>query len=148
MDVEIHSVIHFLWLRGAFNEQIISQIKKTYGYHVIHFRSVQRSTHDSATGRTEFDALPRPEVLINLENADRIRELLESELYSSQKTLSRRLNLHHDTDNRIFTRETWVVQGQLQVNSAFLDRVSQIGMRQNFNRAARAHGGISTTEIR
>jgi hypothetical protein len=31
MDVEIHSVMHFLWLRGASNEQIMSQIKETYG---------------------------------------------------------------------------------------------------------------------
>jgi hypothetical protein len=27
-DVEIHSVMHFLWLRGASGEQIMSQIKE------------------------------------------------------------------------------------------------------------------------
>jgi hypothetical protein len=39
------------------------------------------------------------------ENAGRIMELLESEPYISQKTLSRRLSLHHDTVHRILTEE-------------------------------------------
>jgi len=91
MDVEIHSVIHFLWLRGASNEQIMSQIKETYGDGVIHLRSVQRWTHDFAAGRTELDALPRPGRPIDPENADRMRELLESELHISQKTLGYQL---------------------------------------------------------
>jgi hypothetical protein len=42
---------------------------------------------------------------IDCKNADRIRELLESEPYISQKTLSRRLNLHHDAVHRILTEE-------------------------------------------
>jgi hypothetical protein len=38
------------------------------------------------------------------------------------------------------------MQGQLQVDSAFLDRVTEIGARQNFNGAAPVPGGIFTTE--
>jgi hypothetical protein len=73
MDVEIHAVMHFLWLRGTFNEQI----KETYGDCVIHVRSVQQCSHDFAARRTALDALPRPGRPIDPENADRIRELLE-----------------------------------------------------------------------
>jgi hypothetical protein len=94
-------VIHFLWLKGASNEQIKSQIKETYGYGVIYIRSVQRWTHDFAAGRTELDALQRSGRPIDPENGDRIREILESKLYISQKALSRKLNLHQDTVHRI-----------------------------------------------
>jgi transposase len=97
MDLEILSIIHFLWLRGASNEQIMSQIKETYENGMIHLRSVQRWTHDFAAGRAELDALPRPGRPRDFGKAERIRELLESELDVSQKTLSRKLNLHHDT---------------------------------------------------
>jgi hypothetical protein len=76
MDVEIHSLIHFLWLRGASNEQILLQIKETQGHGVIHIQNVQRGTHDFAEGRTEFDAFPRPGRPIDLENTDLIREFL------------------------------------------------------------------------
>jgi DNA invertase Pin-like site-specific DNA recombinase len=86
MDLRIHSVM--------------SQTKETYGVAVIHFRSVHRWTHDFAAGRTKLDALLRPGRPIDPENADRIKELLESELHISQKTLSRGLNLHHDTVHR------------------------------------------------
>jgi hypothetical protein len=79
MDVEIHSVRHFFWLRGASNEQIMSQIKETYGDGVIHLRSVQRWTHDFAAERTELDALPRLGRAIHLENVDRVSEFLEGE---------------------------------------------------------------------
>jgi AraC-like DNA-binding protein len=105
IDVEIHSAIHFLWLRGASNGQIMSQIKEMYSDGVIHLRSVQRWTHDFAARGTEFDALPRHGRLTDSENADRIRELLESEPYISQETLSRRLNLHHNTVHRILAEE-------------------------------------------
>jgi hypothetical protein len=105
MNVEIHSVIHFLWLRGASNEQTISQIKEIYRGSVIHIQSVERWTHDFAARRTEFDALPRPVQLIDPENIDRIRRLLENEPYISQKTLSRRLNLHYNTVHRILTEK-------------------------------------------
>jgi len=97
--------IHFLWLRGASNKQIMSQIKETYEDVVIHVRSVQRWTHDFAAGRTELDALARLDWPIDPENANRIRELLESECDISQKTLSRRLNLHRDTVRRILGEE-------------------------------------------
>jgi hypothetical protein len=40
MDLEIHSVMHFLWLTGAFNGEIMPQIKETYGDGVIHLQSV------------------------------------------------------------------------------------------------------------
>jgi hypothetical protein len=66
---------------------------------------VQRWTHDFAAGRTEFDALPRPGRPIDPENADRIREPLESDSDISQKTRSTRLNLHHDTVYKILTEE-------------------------------------------
>jgi hypothetical protein len=79
MDAEIHSDIHFLWLRGASNEKTISQIKETYGDRVIHVRSVQRSTHDFAGGRMEVDVLPRLDRPMDPENGDRISELLERE---------------------------------------------------------------------
>jgi hypothetical protein len=83
----------------------MSQIKEMYGDSVIHLQNVQRWTHDFAARRTELNELPRLGGSIDLENADRIKELLESELYISQKTLSRRLNLHHDTVHRILTEE-------------------------------------------
>jgi hypothetical protein len=44
-----------------------------------------------------LEALPRPGRPIGPEGADRIRELLESELYKSRKTLPRGLNRHRDT---------------------------------------------------
>jgi hypothetical protein len=56
-----------------------SEAHPTYGAGMMHIRSVQRWTHDFAAGRTEFDALPRPGQLIDPENADRIKELLENE---------------------------------------------------------------------
>jgi uncharacterized ferritin-like protein (DUF455 family) len=105
VDVEICSVIYFLWLRGASKEQMILQIKETYGDGVTHVRSVQRWTHDFAARRTELDALPRPGRPTDPENADRIWELLESKPYISQKTRSRRLNLHHDIVHEILTEE-------------------------------------------
>jgi hypothetical protein len=105
MNVEIRSVIHFLWLEDASNEQIMSQIKETYGDRVIHLRSVQRWTHEFTAGRTELDAFPRLGRPIDSEIPDRIRELLEREPYISQKTLSRRLTLHHDTVHRIRTEQ-------------------------------------------
>jgi hypothetical protein len=105
MDAEIHLLIHFLWLRGAFNEQIMCQIKETSGDGVIHVQGVQQCTHDFVAERTEFDALSRLDRPIDPENTDRIRELLESKPHISQKTLSRRLNLHHDTVHRILTEK-------------------------------------------
>jgi transposase len=105
MYVEIQSALHFLWLRGASNEQIMSQIKEMYRDGVIYFQSVQRWTHDFAMRGTELDALPRHGRPTDSENADRIRELLESKPYFPQETLSRRLNLHHDIVHRILTEE-------------------------------------------
>jgi DNA invertase Pin-like site-specific DNA recombinase len=105
MDDEIHSVIYFLWLRGASKEKIVSQIQETYGDGMIYVQSAQRWTHDFAAARTELDALPRPGRPIDSENAGGIRELLQSEAYISKKTLSRKLDLHHGTVHRIFTKE-------------------------------------------
>jgi hypothetical protein len=105
MNVEIHSVLHFLWFRGAFNEQIISQIKETYGDGTIDLRSVQQWSQDFAARRTELDALPRSGRPMDPENPDRIGVLLESEFDTSQKTLSKRLNLHHKIVHRILTEE-------------------------------------------
>jgi hypothetical protein len=105
MDVDLHSVIHFPWFRGVYKEQIMSQIKEIYGDGVIHLQSVQRWTHDFAAGRRELDALLRHGRPIDPENADRIREFLESESDISQKILSRRLNLQHETVHRILTEE-------------------------------------------
>jgi hypothetical protein len=42
MNVELHSVIHFLWLRGTGNNQILSQIQETDGIDAISLRMVQR----------------------------------------------------------------------------------------------------------
>jgi hypothetical protein len=101
--------MHFVWLRRTSNEQIMpqikSQIKETHGDSVMHLRSVQRWTHDFASGRTELDVLSRPGWSIDPENTDGIREFLENKLYISQKASSRRVNLHHNTVNRIFTGE-------------------------------------------
>jgi hypothetical protein len=105
MDLEIDSIMHFFWLRGASNEQIMSQIKQTYEDGVIYLRSVQQGIHAFAAGRTELDALRTPTWLIDPENTDRIRKPLESELYISQKTLSRRLNLRHHAIHRISREE-------------------------------------------
>jgi hypothetical protein len=105
MDIEIHSVAHFLWLRGSSNQQLMSQIKETYGEGVIHLQSVQRSTCDFAAGRTELDAVGRLDRPMDPENPDRLRELLESEPYISQETFSRRLNLHQDTVHRTLIEE-------------------------------------------
>jgi hypothetical protein len=102
MNIEVHLIMHFFWRRGASNEQIMSQIKETYEDGGIHVLTVQRWTLDFAAGRTELGAPPRPGQLIDPENADRIRELLESEPDISEKTLSRRLNLHLDTDHQLF----------------------------------------------
>jgi hypothetical protein len=85
MDVEIHSVIRCLWLRGASNKKIMSQVKETYGDGVIHARSVYRWIHDFAVGRMDLDGLPRPGQPIDPENADRIRTLLQIESCLSQK---------------------------------------------------------------
>jgi hypothetical protein len=41
MEVEIHSARYCLWLRSASSEQIMSQIKETYGDDVIHLQSAQ-----------------------------------------------------------------------------------------------------------
>jgi DNA invertase Pin-like site-specific DNA recombinase len=105
MNLKIHSAIHFLWLRGVFNEQIMSQIKETYGDGLIHLQGVQRWTHDFAAVRTELDALPRSGRPRDPENPDRIRALFESEFHISQKRLSKRLNLHQNIVHRILTEE-------------------------------------------
>jgi hypothetical protein len=105
MDVEINSVTHCLWLRGASNKKIKSQIKETYGDGVIHLRSVQRWTHDFAARRTELHPLPSRGRPIDPEKADRIRGPPESEHYLSQKTLPRRLNIRHDRVHRILAEE-------------------------------------------
>jgi hypothetical protein len=105
MDVEIPAIIYSLWPRSTSNTQIMSQIKETSGIGVIYLRSVQQRTHDFVAGRTEFDRLPRPGRPIDPGNADRMRELLESEPYISQNTLSRRLNLQHNIVHRILKEE-------------------------------------------
>jgi hypothetical protein len=63
----------------------MSQIKETYRDGVIHLRSVQRWTHDFASGITELEAFPRPDCRIDPENADGIRKLLENEFYFPRK---------------------------------------------------------------
>jgi hypothetical protein len=98
----------------------MSQIKETYGDSAIDLRSVQQWSHNFPAARTELDALPRPDRRMDSENPDRIRELLESEFDTSQKTLSTRVNLHHDMAQLNFRRGPWVAQGQLQADSAFL----------------------------
>jgi hypothetical protein len=105
MDVEIPSIIHFLWLRGASNERIMAQIKETYRDGVIYLQSLQRWSQDFAEGRTELDALPRPGRQTDPENADLIMEFLENKPYLSQNVLSRRLNLHHDPAHRSLRQE-------------------------------------------
>jgi hypothetical protein len=97
--------MHFLWLRGASNKQIMSQIKETYGDIVIHLRSVQQWIHDFGAGRRELYALSGSDRLIDQENIDRTRKVLQSELYISQKALSRKLNVHHDAVDRMLTEE-------------------------------------------
>jgi hypothetical protein len=47
-----------------------------------------------------------------------------------------------------FNRGILAVQSQLQVDSAFPDKVSQTRTRQNFNGAAQVPGGIFITETR
>jgi hypothetical protein len=42
MYVEIYLVMLFLWLRGIFNKQIMSRIKKMYGDSVIHLQNLHR----------------------------------------------------------------------------------------------------------
>jgi hypothetical protein len=87
MYVKIYLVMLFLWFRGIFNKQIMFRIKKMYGNSVIHFQNLQRWTLDFAARRTELDAFARLGRLIDPENANRIKELLESESDISQETL-------------------------------------------------------------
>jgi hypothetical protein len=47
-----------------------------------------------------------------------------------------------------FSRVTWIVQNQLQVDSLFLDRFWQTGTLRNSNGAPPAPGGIFTTKTR
>jgi hypothetical protein len=79
-----------------------------YGDGVIHLRSVQRWTHHFSVRRTELDVLARPGRPIGPENADRKKELPDSEPYFPQKKLSRRLSLHSNTIHRILTEEFWL----------------------------------------
>jgi hypothetical protein len=93
---------------------------KTYGDVAIHLRSVQQWTHDFATKRTELYALPRSGRQIDHENIDRTRKVLKSELYISHKTLSRKLNVHHDTVDRILTKELELCKVNFKWISHFL----------------------------
>jgi hypothetical protein len=83
----------------------MSQIKETYVNGAIDLQGVQRWTNDFAAGRTKLDASARPGRPIHPENADRIRGLLESEFDTSQKRLSKRLNLHQNIVHRILAEE-------------------------------------------
>jgi hypothetical protein len=49
MNVELHSVIHFLWIRGTGNDQILSHMQETYGTNAISLRMAQQWTNDFAT---------------------------------------------------------------------------------------------------
>jgi hypothetical protein len=71
---------------------------------------VQRWTHDFADGKAELDSAPRPGRLTNPENTTRARELIEYELYISQKTIASRFGIHHEPVKRILKHELGLVK--------------------------------------
>jgi hypothetical protein len=79
MNVELHFITHFLWLRGTDNDEILSQIQQAYVTDAISPSSIQRWIHDFADRKTELTSASRPDRATNPENMIRARELMQSE---------------------------------------------------------------------
>jgi DNA invertase Pin-like site-specific DNA recombinase len=114
MNLHFHFKIHFLWLRGTGNGQILVQTQETYGTDAILRRPRQRWIHNFADGKTELDSAPRSGRPTNRSNKARVRKLIGSEPYIAQKTIASRLGIHQETLKLILKHELGLVKGNFK----------------------------------
>jgi hypothetical protein len=89
MSLDIHAVIHFLWLKHTPNQAIVSELEEVYGKDVITMPAVEKWTAAFDGGRTGLADLPRFGRLRDTGKADAVRALIEGEGYLSQKKTRR-----------------------------------------------------------
>jgi DNA invertase Pin-like site-specific DNA recombinase len=64
--------------------------------------------------KTELDSTSRSGRPANPENTTRVRELIEYEPYISQKIITSRFGIHHETVKRILKHELGLVKGNFK----------------------------------
>jgi histone-lysine N-methyltransferase SETMAR len=105
MSLEIRAVIHFLWLKNAPNQAILSELEHVYGTGVITLRAIEKWTAAFEGGRTELADLPRSGRPRDLGKIDAVRALIEGEGYLSQKKIAQILSMHHETVKSILRED-------------------------------------------
>jgi histone-lysine N-methyltransferase SETMAR len=105
MSLEIRAVIHFLWLKELPNQAILAEMHDTYGPEAVTLRTIERWTADFIAGRTELADLPRSGRPRDTGHVGRVRELIESEGYLSQKKIAHILGLHPNTVKHILCED-------------------------------------------
>ena len=105
LQVEIRSVIHFLWMKGYQNQTIYQEICSVYGSNAISLRSIQDRTKRMKEGdHSIFDRIrtgrPKKSELI-----PKIRKFLEGNPYASTRKIAKHLNVDKKTVKYILINE-------------------------------------------
>ena len=105
MEIEIRSVIHFLFLKGHSNKEIHKEIILVYGNVVIKLMTVQKWTKRFGEGDYSLDDKPRGDRLVKNELVDKIKNMLKEEPYLSKKKIVSFLELSTGIVSRILRNE-------------------------------------------
>jgi hypothetical protein len=85
MSLELCLVIHFLSVKHARNQAILSELEEASARSVISLRAVEKWTAAFDGRRTKFIDLSRSEVAHDIRKADPVRAQIEGEGRISQK---------------------------------------------------------------
>lgn len=109
-QVEIRSVIHFLWMKGCKNQTIYQEICSVYGTNSISLRSIQDRTNKMKKGtHSIFDqnrtGRPKKSALI-----PQIQNYLKENPYSSTRNIAKHMNADKKTVKFILVNELHMKQ--------------------------------------
>jgi len=105
MQVELRSVIHFLYLKDFKTTDILLELEHVYGEASVTLRAVQQWVKAFQEGRTELNDLPRPGRPRDPTNIAKIRDLIQENPFLSQKKICQILGIHHQTARRIIEED-------------------------------------------
>jgi transposase len=101
MSLELHAVIHFLWLKHTPNQAILSELEKVYGKDVVSLRAVEKWTATFDGGGTELADLPRSGRPRDTGKVNTVRVLIEGDGHICQNKIAQMLGIRHETGKRI-----------------------------------------------
>lgn len=109
-QIEIRSVVKFLWLKDYNNKDIYEEICSVYGEEKMTLREIQNRTKSLEEGNHSlFDKVRSGRPLKN-DLIDPISHIMEEDPYISTKKLAKKLNVAKQTIKRILIEELHMVK--------------------------------------